>query len=237
MAGKTRAASSKIGTEMPDDLKSYLDYSFNQLLGRLATKEDVKTLLDEQQRKLDHREKAVMERDSRIEKIESKNEILKRQVGFLLSGQDEHEQYSRRLCLRIDGTELPLEGEDEANDECLDKVLNVFRNGCACPRYCNSGKATQQVIIRFTTWRHKTIVYRARKNAPKHIRFRLDLTKKRMELLIQANEMLKQHRNWFAFADVNCRARVKIGGKFSFFKSTEELHKLIFAAENDSEDL
>ena len=100
-----------------------------------------------------------------------------------------------------------------------------------------SGKATQQVIIRFTTWRHKTIVYRARKNAPKHIRFRLDLTKKRMDLLIQANEILKQHRNWFAFADVNCRTRVKIGGKFSFFKSTEELHKLILAAENDSEVL
>ena len=53
-----------------------------------------------------------------------------------------------------------------------------------------SGKATKQVIIRFTTWRHKTIVYRARKNAPKHIRFRLDLTKKRMDLLIQAKEIL-----------------------------------------------
>eukprot|EP00112_Aurelia_sp_Birch-Aquarium-sp1_P022274 Seg6221.2 transcript_id=Seg6221.2/GoldUCD/mRNA.D3Y31 product="hypothetical protein" protein_id=Seg6221.2/GoldUCD/D3Y31 len=70
------------------------------------------------------------------------------------------------------------------------------------------------------------------------IKFRLDLTKKRLNLLILANDILKPHPNWFAFADVNCRARVKIADSFSFFNSEGELTKLILAvaAENDPED-
>ena len=263
MPGKTRAASYKAsGTEMSDDLKSYLDHRFDQLLVSLATKDDVKALktdvasilarLDEQQEKLNCLEETVAEQEQRIEKIESENEILKRHVDLLISGQDDHEQYSRRLCLRIDGMELPPPGEDETSEQCLDKVLKIFekmdvqipnsvidrahRIGRPKKPKEPSGKVTQQIIIRFTIWRHKTMVYRARKKAPKHIKFRLDLTKKRLNLLIQGNEILKPHPNWFAFADVNCRTRVKIGDKFSFFNSEEELTKLILAANNAPED-
>ena len=102
MAGKTRAASYKAsGTEMSDDLKLYLDHCFDQLLVSLAAKDDVKALktdiasilarLDEQQEKLNRLEENVAEQEHRIEKIESENEILKRHVDLLISGQDDHE--------------------------------------------------------------------------------------------------------------------------------------------------
>ena len=167
--------------------------------------------MDEQQEKLNRLEETVAEQEQRIEKIESENEILKRHVDLLISGQDDHEQYSRRLCLCIDGMELPPPGEDETSEQCLDKVLKILekmdvqipnsvidrahRIGRPKKPTEPSGKVTQQIISRFTSWRHKTMVYRARKKASKHIKFRLDLTKKRLNLLIPGNEILKPHRN------------------------------------------
>ena len=82
--------------------------------------------LDEQQEKFNRLEENVAEQEHRIEKIESENETLKRHVDLLISGQDDQEQYSRRLSLRIDGMELPARGEDETSEQCLDKVLKIF---------------------------------------------------------------------------------------------------------------
>ena len=72
------------------------------------------------------------------------------------------------------------------------------------PKKIDKGTLKQQVIVHFTTWRHRTAVYKARKKAS-NVKFRLDLTKKRLELLNLANLMLKPHKDCYAFADVNCR--------------------------------
>ena len=44
------------------------------------------------------------------------------------------------------------------------------------------GKRYRQIIVRFTTWHHRTEVYRARKNSDKY-RIRLDLTKERLKVM------------------------------------------------------
>ena len=54
-------------------------------------------------------------------------------------------------------------------------------------------KHKQQVIVRFTTWRHRTTVYRTREKI-KSIKIRLDLTKPRLDLLSSANNVLKTTR-------------------------------------------
>ena len=196
MAGKTRAASYKAsGTAMSDDPKSYPNHRFDQLLVSLATKDDVKALmtdvasilarLEEQQEKLNLLEETVAEEEHRIEKIDVENEILKRHVDLLTYGREDHEQYSTRLCLHFDGMELSPNGEDDSSEQCLDEVLKVVekmdvripnsvidrahRIGRPKKPTEPSGKVTQQIIIRFTTWRYKTMVYRARKEAPKPI--------------------------------------------------------------------
>ena len=66
----------------------------------------------------------------------------------------------------------------------------------------------------------------------KAIKIRLDLTKPRLDLLISANDILKEYKGYYAFTDVNCRTRAKIGGKFNFFYSIEDLQKLIDDAEH-----
>ncbi len=63
----------------------------------------------------------------------------------------------------------------------------------------------------------------------------LDLTKRRLDLLISANDILKDYKgDYYAFADVNCRTRANIRGKFSFFDTIEELKKLINNAEHSN---
>ena len=140
------------------------------------------------------------------------------------------EQYLRRLCFRIDGIDLPKNGDQETADQCLEKVKTVFeeievkvpdavidgvhRIG---PKKFMQGESKQQMIVRFTTLRHRSEVYRARKRA-KNVKFLLDLTKKRLDLLIVANSIIKYYpeKEGHAFADVNCRLRAKISERYSF---------------------
>ena len=90
-----------------------------------------------------------------------------------------------------------------------------------------NGKTYQQVIVRFTTWRHRTYVYRARKKASS-VKIRLDLTKDRLNLLLMAREVLQSYSDkFFAFADVNCTTRVNIDDKISPFSSKQDLLDLL----------
>ena len=154
--------------------------------------------------------------ESKINVLEAKYVVLESQVAHLKSNQENHEQYSRRLCLRIDGTGFPNDGNHETNDDVLDKVKNVFaeigvdlpdavidRAHRVGPKSFKDGKAKQQVIVRLTTWRHRTEIYRARKKSS-NFRNRLDLTKARLCLILTTNNLLKQFKDSYAFADVNC---------------------------------
>ena len=90
------------------------------------------------------------------------------------------EQYQRRLCLRISGIEVPSLGQNETDQDCLDKIKDVCAD-LAVEIPCDvidrahrigkttshNGKKCRQMIVRFTTWRHRAIVYRARKNSGK----------------------------------------------------------------------
>ena len=153
--------------------------------------------------------------------------------NFLMSSQ---ERYSSCLCLRNDGIELPTNHSSESGMEILVKVKNIFDELDAdipvAAIYCThrigrktmdaNEKHKQHVIVRFTTWKHRTAVYRARKKI-KSVKFRLDLTKPRLNLLTSANNFLKNYKNFYAFADINLRMRAKIGNSFSFLDSISDL--------------
>ena len=158
-------------------------------------------------------------------------------IKHLMSCHDNQEQYSRRLCLRIDGMELP---QQETGEECAEKVRRIFdelevlvpdavldRAHRIGPVKQINGKTFQQVIVRFTTWRHRTYVYRARKKASS-VKIRLDHTKVRLNVLQMAREVLKSYpEEIFVFADVNCTTRINIDGEISPFTSKEDLLTLL----------
>jgi len=71
------------------------------------------------------------------------------------------------------------------------------------------------MILRFTTWRHRTMVYRARKNSGKY--------KRGSEMLEKANKLLESSETSFAFADINCNLCWFNCGTYKYFENLEDL--------------
>ena len=86
------------------------------------------------------------------------------------------------------------------------------------------------MIVRFTTWRHRTLVYNARKNGEKKYGIKLDLTKQRLDVLTKCREYLESQDDSgvkFVCVDVNCRLTAKrSNGKFVFFDTFDEFKEL-----------
>ena len=141
----------------------------------------------------------------RVNQLEANNAVLESHVAHLRKSHENQEQYSHRLCLRIDGLELPSNQSSESGPGVLDKVKSIFSeldvdvpdavgdraHHIGSKTMDANGKQRQQVIVRFTTWRHRAAVYRARKKI-KSAKIRLDLTRHRLNLLNSANDALKK---------------------------------------------
>ena len=64
-------------------------------------------------------------------------------------------------------------------------------------------------MIKFTTFRHKTIVHMTRKRLKKGIKVQLGLTKERHQLLLEANKFTADYDQVkFCFAYINCRSKI-----------------------------
>ena len=187
-----------------------MDQCFDQLLLNLAEKKDLDRLqndvnsllkeINDQEAKISSLEAKLEKQAAHIDKVEADKVLLESQLKHLMIAHDSQEQYSRKLCLRIDGLELP---QQETSEECAEKVKCIFeelevvvpenvldRVHRIGPIEEINGKKYQQAILRFTTWRHRIHVYRTRKKAP-NVKIRLDLTKVKLFLLHMAREILK----------------------------------------------
>ena len=70
-------------------------------------------------------------------------------------------------------------------------------------------KKHQSIIVRFSTFRYGTLFYLQRKSM-NYISIRLDLTKKRYDMLKSARDMVIDKENVnFVYADINCRLKVR----------------------------
>ena len=182
------------------------------------------------------------------EKLESQNKMLQQQISELrqvnIENQmknEELEQYGRRLCIRIEGVEVKSK---ETSDDVLQLVKKLFetaevnvpdavidRAHRIGPVYKNrdTNKLSKSIIVRFTTFRHRTMFYRARSKL-KGIKVRLDLTKSRYDLLNKANEHVRDIPTIkFCYVDVNCRLKVRFASENQqdeFFSSMEELRDI-----------
>ena len=171
-----------------------------------------------------------------VKSLKEQNEILgnKCREGHddILKICEENEQYSRRLCLRG----IPTV-ENEKSEDVLEKVREIIsENQVDIPdtgldRAHRVGPVIddkQCVIVRFSTFRHRTLFFRKRKDFC-DMKVRLDLTKRRYKLLRAAQEMVESNENIdFVFADINCRLKVRFkGGKFKPIESLKDLELLI----------
>ncbi|MCP4484349.1 MAG: hypothetical protein GY823_07315 [Flavobacteriaceae bacterium] len=189
----------------------------------------------------------IVKQNEKIEVLESRLAVMEKYVLQLENGLDDQEQYNRRLCLRIDGIESE---ENESAEKCFTKVNSVFQelnvnvpdnvidraHRIGRPKIAN-GKRVQTMIVRFTTWRHRTAIYRARKCSNKY-KIRLDLTKKRLNTVKNSSKLLEGRNIGFVFADINCRVCAKIQNKFHYFDREEDLKEILsgLSLDNDSDN-
>ena len=184
--------------------------------------------------------------------LEGRVAILENLVKIQERKVDDVEQYGRRLCLRVDdvplrASETPKYIEHELHGEFVNMGLKlpeevIDRAHRVGKRYevdeenedgVVTGVTKQQVIVRFTSWTHRTLVYRSCKKS-KNFKFKIDLTKRRMGLLSHARRLIKDVQGIdYAFSDVNCRLNLKLcDGPFRAFNSETELASIIADVDN-----
>ena len=191
------------------------------------------------------------QRDVKIRLLEERVDILESKFAVLNSLDkriEESEQYSRRYCLRMYGVKMPSQGERENMMKKVEDVLTRLDCGVgidAVDRAHRIGQVTtdqngtqqQQVIVRFNSFSQRTKVYRKRKSI-KDVKIRLDLTRKRLGILKDADDMTKSRDDiTFVFADINCRLAAKLAnGDFIFFESIDDLNEKLDSIEQAAED-
>ena len=188
--------------------------------------------------------------DNKIKALESDKKLLQQQVTALAQQNketqqryDELEQYGRRLCLRIDS--VPKQNNEKAEDvfkfvkDLIEEIPDleipevvIDRAHRIGPDYTDkkTQKVCKSIIVRFTTFRHRTAFYRARRSIGNRAQVRLDLTKRRYDILKAGNEFIKSigHTAKFCYADINCRMKIKWGDNSEeFFESLQDLKDLV----------
>ena len=163
---------------------------------------------------------------------------LKQQNKLISQRCEENEQYGRRLCLCIEGIELK---EDEKAEDVFEAVHEMMKKevpdipSAVLDRAHRIGKVRsvdgkncQSTIVKFFSFRHRTILYRKRKDI-KDLSIRLDLTKARYNLLKVARQKTDDNDGVdYVYADVNCRLKVHLAsGQDKVFSSLDDLNFII----------
>ena len=147
-----------------------------------------------------------IERTEKLEKGYGHASGVRDRIQSLEHRCDENEQYHRRLCLRFNSIYLN-EDNDESNENSLriikallkeelevdipDMVIDRAHRIGQIKEDLKTKKKWQTIIVRFTTWRHHSIVYRARIKSVT-FKIQLDLTQRKLKLLDKANAWLKE---------------------------------------------
>ena len=203
-----------------------------------ATKEQIDLLMEkinEKEEKINHLENEILEIKDKLDMVISKNVILTKTVDLLDRKADDNESYLRRQCLRVTGIS---EDKNEDGENSLKKVkreikkLGIDVKDCEFDRAHRIGRAIEgrerAIIVKFTTWRVRTAVYKKRKKNGK-IRFYPDLTKRRFKLLMDAQDLTKENGKIdFVFSDTNNNICLRtINGAVRLFNSMAELEKIL----------
>ena len=115
---------------------------------------------------------------------------------------------------KVDIPESVIDGAHRIGSRYLDTSSN---------NYCKI------IIIRFTTFRQRTMFYRAKYKLKRGLRIKLDLTKSRYDLSKRAN-VKEVPSIKFCYEDINCCMKVKPNDenqKDNFFSSFDDLRDIV----------
>ena len=155
-----------------NDIFVFLDAKFDELKEKLV--EDVKNEIKKEMQAF------IITQEKRIVELESTVAMLQKHVCHLKQTQDtkldDLEQYGRRLYARIDGVhEVPNESNEqvfkfiagkikETGEDIPTVVIDRAHRIGKSYNDRSSNKKCKSIIVRFTTFRHRTMFYRSRRN-------------------------------------------------------------------------
>ena len=190
----TRNQKSKMVYDVKE-LKEYFDKRFNELKNSLDVNNTLENFKSEIKSDLQKLEDKI---DNKIKALESDKKLLQQQVTALAQQNketqqryDELEQYGPRLCLRIDRVSKQNNEKVEDVFKCVKGLFEevpdleipeivIDRAHRIGPDYTDkkTQKVYKSIIVCFTTFRHRTAFYRARRSIGNRSQVRLDLTKR-----------------------------------------------------------
>ena len=188
-------------------------------------------------------EAQLVEKDIRIQQLDSTNQLLQERVALMESATDSLDQYGRRMNFRVEN--IPF-NEGETIDSLGKQVLGILQEVGApidpndvvrlhrstplrSKQNVCGGKKCSQVIVRVGTWKSRELAHVAR-NAARvkglHM-IRQDLTKLRRDLLTKANDAIRDFGALrvpvWAYANINCQLVLRQGKEVRRFGTESEL--------------
>ena len=123
--------------------------------------------------------------------------------------------------------EICAESNLEIPDSNLDRAHRIGK-----PYFDKIKKVKcKSIIVRFNSFRHRTLLYGAKKDIKlnKEYKIRLDLTKRCYLMLSEANKLASDNQNAnFCYAGVNCRLKICWNdNQENFFDTLEVLRDLL----------
>ena len=162
-------------------------------------------------------------------------------MTVLQSQYEELEQYGRRLCIRVEGAPTT---DNKTSEKVLKKFQSLINEAeCDIPdvaidrahRIGNGYKERKtnilckSIIVRFTTFRHRTMFNRNRNKLKNNAKVKLDLTRKRYMTFTRALESVKKVSIVdYVMVDINCRLKVVFkSDRSKFFNDDDSLNEAI----------
>ena len=236
---KVKGAAAASDTAVEEQIsKTYFDKSMKEL----------KDIILEQSNEIKQLASELKSESLRIDKLEDTVAMLRSTIKTLKSQSNSNSeqaernaQYSKRNNLIIKNIPPPQPQEKETGDTCLDKVKVALQaNGIIVPdgafdRAHRVGKRQvsekygdpQPMIVRFTSWRERTKVYKDRKSGDQPLVMAVDLTKWRSYLLKNIRKLIDTYTDAeFAFADVNCNICIKFKDGFRVVEDMDAARQL-----------
>ena len=174
MAGLTLEKVAELLDEKLDAKLSILKKELKEEFSTALIDEIKKEIKEEVGKIVETQSQKIVELESHVEILSKHVDVLKKQISITEGNTEELEQYGRRLCLRVDGMAT---AENETPNQVLEKLRSYWDGVVEIPdcvvdrahrigskyKDRNTGVEKQGVIVRFTTFRHRSNVYYAKK--------------------------------------------------------------------------
>ena len=183
--------------DLEDEILTKIDEKFSDFKTaimieiREQIKQEVSVALEKEIKKREELESTVCMLPEHVKNYQEQKNELK-------ASQNELEQYGRQLCIRNHG--VPV-AENETSNNVLQNVRSIIEESSSeipdvaidrAHRVGNaytdktSGVKCKSIIVRFTSFRHRTTFHHSRKNLKRNVKVKLDPTKKHYLIFTEA---------------------------------------------------